>query len=65
MHARRVVPATISGPIRRSTGIDESKIKILVRAVDFIADNWDAERSKMHTNLMSAPGQKMRLYQRK
>src|SRR5437763_2306128 len=54
-------PGQFVGP----TGIDESKIKILVRAVDFITDNRMPERSEMHTNLMGAAGQKMRLYQRK
>src|SRR4029079_7625735 len=48
-------PGQFVGP----TGIDEAKIKILVRAVDFITDNWMPERSEMHTNLMGAPGQRM------
>src|SRR4029453_8990086 len=40
----------------RPTGLNESQIKLLIRSVNLIADNWTTNRSEMHPNLVSPSG---------
>src|SRR5437016_2182160 len=43
---------------RRPPGLDEPEIKMFVGPINFIAYNRIASRGQMHTNLMSASGER-------
>src|SRR5437762_13313647 len=43
---------------RRPPGLDEPEIKLFVRPINLIAYNRIASRGQMHTNLMSAAGER-------
>src|SRR5207253_10242429 len=43
---------------RRPPGLDEPEIKVFVGPINFIAYNRIASRGQMHTNLMSAAGER-------
>jgi len=42
--------------LRSPTGLDKFEIELLVRSVDFVADDRAAKRGEMHPNLVRAPG---------
>src|SRR6266496_512331 len=45
---------------RSPSGFDESKIELLVRAINFVAYNRVIDRAQVHTNLMRASGPRNR-----